>query len=758
MKKRILLTICIIAMLMLALAIVSSAEAPAMYIEFGARFPGSDEYVSVYTQNAESSSNPKIDFAGSKFYSDADFTTEVDMSTATGIDFSVTKTYVNGAEGKAVTRMVKPSDPFTNCVEVKWFLEGMPTVSYNGSFFQNWTGLKYFDFGNATAINDNTFQNCGFESITIPASITSIGGSAFKDCLSLKSVKFEGTISKYNNGATFRGCTALTSVDIGPNTSIGNGMFYGCTKITDFNLEGITSIGSQAFRETSLTSLFIPKEITSIGGEAYCNCKSLTSVVFEEGFSGTLGSSAFMGTSALTTLTLVEGIKEIPSQCFWNAGSKSVIEKVTLPDSVETLKGRAFNGSTIKVLEIRETSNLKSITGDAFAGMKQMVSIYLPTGVVISCDNLFQYCHKLEKLENFENVKFNVSSYGENVFPGSTFYECLALKEIKIPNTVTAIAGTSFRYYAVEKIYIPASVTSINSGWLNDTTHMPKTATFFYCGTDANKLLSLTDDGTGVVSTRLASMIENGSVAEYKGMSATYDSGVIVYNVNGCDVYYGGIHTLDEEKSNPCAGICANCKEVQLASSPVHSYVTTINYANGYTKTGIKTQTCQNTGCAHENGYDTDVDAVVDFRGVSVKESGDALTFGYVINYNALDELVKITGKEVELGFVAGVKSFISGEVYGNENAVTASVVTWKVETEEVKNEAVYANADFILRGTWDKNVDLDGDKIAETEVKNVEFYMAGYLATNGAVSYLNASDSFLSPDVVTYNMCSSME
>ena len=54
--------------------------------------------------------------------------------------------------------------------------------------------------------------------------------------------------------------------------------------------------------------------------------------------------------------------------------------------------------------------------------------------------------------------------------------------------------------------------------------------------------------------------------------------------------------------------------------------------------------------------------------------------------------------------------------------------------------------------------IDLDGDTVAETDVKNVEFYMAGYLATNGAVSYLNASDSFLSPDVVSYNMCNSME
>ena len=139
-----------------------SAATPNMYIEFSARFPGSDEYITVYTENAETKGNPQINFATKKFYSDVEFTKEVDMSTATGIDFSVTKSYVDGNVGAAPNRMTKPSQPFVNCVEVKWFLEGFPVVSYNGGFFQGWTGLKYFDFGNATTINDNTFENTGF--------------------------------------------------------------------------------------------------------------------------------------------------------------------------------------------------------------------------------------------------------------------------------------------------------------------------------------------------------------------------------------------------------------------------------------------------------------------------------------------------------------------------------------------------------------------------------------------------------------------
>ena len=93
MKKRILLVALMAMLLVMAFAISVSAETPSMYIEFGARFPGNDQYITVYTENAESSGNPQINFETKKFYSDINFTQEVDMSTATGIDFSVAKSF-----------------------------------------------------------------------------------------------------------------------------------------------------------------------------------------------------------------------------------------------------------------------------------------------------------------------------------------------------------------------------------------------------------------------------------------------------------------------------------------------------------------------------------------------------------------------------------------------------------------------------------------------------------------------------------------
>ena len=70
MKKKILLTIALISMFIFAFVIAVSAETPAQYIEFGAKFPGSDKYITVYTEHGGKAAdgNPKIDFANKKFY------------------------------------------------------------------------------------------------------------------------------------------------------------------------------------------------------------------------------------------------------------------------------------------------------------------------------------------------------------------------------------------------------------------------------------------------------------------------------------------------------------------------------------------------------------------------------------------------------------------------------------------------------------------------------------------------------------------
>lgn len=66
-------------------------------------------------------------------------------------------------------------------------------------------------------------------------------------------------------------------------TSIGESAFYGCSSLTSLTIpESVTSIGSVAFYGCSgLTSLTIPASVTSIGGSAFEGCSNLSSVTVD---------------------------------------------------------------------------------------------------------------------------------------------------------------------------------------------------------------------------------------------------------------------------------------------------------------------------------------------------------------------------------------------------------------------------------------------------------------------------------------------
>ena len=252
------------------------------------------------------------------------------------------------------------------------------------------------------------------------------------------------------------------------------------------------------------------------------------------------------------------------------------------------------------------------------------------------------------------------------------------------------------------------------------------------------------------------------SYSDFKANPTNYvDGRYIISDANICDILYKGEHSLDASNSNPCAGICTKCGELAQAQNPKHNFTITISYEN-YCAKGTKSQLCSNENCKYnKEPLESDVNGIIsEFKGISTKIDGDGLTFGFSIDYDALDEYVKVNG-DVEIGFVVAVKNFLdvnmpldeSGNP-NNEKVVKASLLKWTQNDEGNKSVTRYTTADFKIVGAWDKYVDFDGDGALETSVKDVEFYMSGYIIDGNTVKYINYNSSSDIPYAVTYNNC----
>ena len=145
----------------------------------------------------------------------------------------------------------------------------------------------------------------GCKKTDIPNSVTSIGYSTFRHCISLTSITIPNSV-----------------------TSIGDYAFDGCSKLTTVTISNsVTDIGDRLFRDCCrLTSITIPNSVTRIVGYAFLGCSKLASVTIGNSVSN-IGAWAISECSSLADIhCLAETVPETSSSAF----DKSNIENATL--------------------------------------------------------------------------------------------------------------------------------------------------------------------------------------------------------------------------------------------------------------------------------------------------------------------------------------------------------------------------------------------------------------------------------------------
>ena len=229
----------------------------------------------------------------------------------------------------------------------------LETIDY--SAFYSCSRLKEVKLpadGALKSIGSCAFKYCYVPSISLPASLKTIGDEAFYDS-GLTSVTFAENSSLQSIGTYAFYSTNLTTVklpDNGSLRSIGYSAFYDCSSLTSINIpEGITIIDDCTFyRCSKLNNISLPSTLTTIDYSAFYGCSSLTSISLPIKLA-TIGESAFSG-SGLTELHLPAAIRSIGKYAFSNCSNLKNYYIYTVEPT--TVENNTFSNYTTATLHV----------------------------------------------------------------------------------------------------------------------------------------------------------------------------------------------------------------------------------------------------------------------------------------------------------------------------------------------------------------------------------------------------------------------
>jgi uncharacterized repeat protein (TIGR02543 family) len=217
-----------------------------------------------------------------------------------------------------------------------------------------------------TSIGNNAFANTpALSAITIPENVTSIGDFAFSGS-GLTTITFESGSKLASIGQqAFMGNTRLTSITIPASvTTIGagalsnNGFFAlpGTLSLTAIDVDpanpNYSSIDGVLFNKTattliqypsrkSSTTYSIPAGVTAIGNSAFGRATNVTSVTIPTSVT-TIGDQAFRQTTALSSVTIPAGVTSIGSEAF--SGASALADFTFTGNAAPTIGSSAFSG------------------------------------------------------------------------------------------------------------------------------------------------------------------------------------------------------------------------------------------------------------------------------------------------------------------------------------------------------------------------------------------------------------------------------
>ncbi len=324
-----------------------------------------------------------------------------------------------------------------------YFVKESPDSTKDGFFLIGWYDNEELS-GNPVE-----FPYYSEEKTTLYAKWFDLEGNSISEGFEMDEGYIDGDYREYiaGKGACNDKVLYITQ-PIGPEAFEGNNTIE---KI--YLLSGAEFVGAEAFREClKLKYVYIGEGVKTVSYDAFIGCANLEEVYISSTVED-LGDSSFARCAKLSSVTFADNSKllNIGNYAF---GECTSLKTISIPDSVITIEGNAFNRSGLNTVVFGENSKVNSIGEYAFCECTSLEYFEFPKNVTVVSEEMFVGCSSLKTV----TLHNGITVIKQNAFRG-----CNSLNIIVIPDSVDIIGENAFA--GCNNLTIMTTLSELPSDW-----------------------------------------------------------------------------------------------------------------------------------------------------------------------------------------------------------------------------------------------------------------------------------------------------